>query len=264
MRCIDEWLMRSYCCPSCMERVDVGMSNTLTSSSPSPTHTGLRRRCRRHERGSTSSLASLVSLGAARPHPRGVEGRGTKRREGAQYVPVSQHLSGQAASPVGLPPPRQAMYPSGQPAAARVQMPCPTGQRRAMSRQVPVASGGVGRNMNYFTDLSISGQSSGHTSSAQSSGHASIGQVEGASGGYDHDVQLLNDPELQRLSQDDLAYSMDQITYCDFQSASSSNSRDQPSPQGPVGVTTSPRFSPPVFEYHFEYPPSQLPATPQQ
>ena len=254
--------MRSFCCPSCMERVDVGMSNTLTStSSPSPTHSGLRRRRRRRERGSTSSLASLASLGAA-PPPRGVEGRGVKRREGAQqYMPVSQHLSGQVASPMGPPPSGQAMYLSqGAHPSAGMQMPRPIGQRTAMSSgQVPVVRGGGGH---YLTDFSISGQSSGHTS---------IGQVEGASGGHDHNVRLLNEPELQRLSQDDLAYSMDQITFCDFQSASGGGRDHPPSPEysgaraaSNVGMATSPRFSPPVFEYHFEYPTSQLPTTPQQ
>lgn len=245
MRCIDEWLMRSYCCPSCMERVDVGITNTPTS----PAHSGLRRRRRRRERGSTSSLASLVSLGAGTPPVRRVVERGAKR---LVFLPVSRHVPGQVMSP--LLPSGQAAHPSGQTVPSR-QAACPIGQRVAS----PPGQGGGG-NMNYLTDYSLSGHSSGQASS---------GQVEGASGGYDHDIQLLNHPELRGLSQDDMAYSMDQITFCDFQSAS----RGQPSVDqcsagavtpSDVGVASPPRFSPPVFEYHFEYPTSHLPTDPQQ
>lgn len=32
LRCIDDWLMRSLTCPSCMERVDAGLITTLRSS----------------------------------------------------------------------------------------------------------------------------------------------------------------------------------------------------------------------------------------
>lgn len=65
MRCIDDWLMRSYCCPTCMERVDVGMRETITAAATSH-HPNLRRRRRRRrgERGSTSSTLSGASLGS--------------------------------------------------------------------------------------------------------------------------------------------------------------------------------------------------------
>ena len=52
MRCIDDWLMRSLTCPTCMERVDVGVRNTVISS-----HSQLRRR----RVGSSSSTMSTVS-----------------------------------------------------------------------------------------------------------------------------------------------------------------------------------------------------------
>ena len=61
MHCIDDWLMRSYSCPTCMERVDVGMRDTLTTS----LHSNLRRR-RRRRRGSTSSTLSGASLVSVR------------------------------------------------------------------------------------------------------------------------------------------------------------------------------------------------------
>ena len=53
MRCIDDWLMRSLTCPTCMERVDVGVRNTVISSSQS----SLRRR----RVGSSSSTTSTIS-----------------------------------------------------------------------------------------------------------------------------------------------------------------------------------------------------------
>ena len=62
MRCIDDWLMRSYSCPTCMERVDVGMRDTISSISSQQTSTVRRRRRRRRgERGSTSSAHSVTS-----------------------------------------------------------------------------------------------------------------------------------------------------------------------------------------------------------
>lgn len=243
MRCIDEWLMRSFCCPSCMERVDDGMLDTLISSS-SPAHSGLRRRRRRRgERGSSSSIASL---GAAAAIGRvAVEG-GAKRREGTQFVRQASHPnSGQTAECVS----GQAVYPpSGQAAGA------PSGQVVCPSEQVPIQ-----RHMNYLTDLSTSGHSA--------SGH-SAGQVEEASGGYDRNVHLLNNPELAQLSQGDLAYSMDQITFCDFQAArgqlSPLGAQPSPSTVTPSNVASSPRFSPPVFEYHFEYPSALAPTSSTQ
>lgn len=216
MRCIDEWLMRSYRCPSCMERVDVGLRDTLITS---PAHLALRRRRRR--RGSASSVASLVSIGAG---PGGREAE-SKRREGTQFASsVSQ----------------QAREISGQ---QQVSAPSPSGHGQERS-------GHSGGNMNYLTDRSVSGHNS--------SGQPSSGQVEEATGGQDYEVKLLNDPQ---TSPDTLAYSMDQITFCNFQLSRGAGSSRQgaPSPGGmathpDVGVVTTPPLSPPVFEYHFEYP----------
>ena len=53
MRCIDDWLMRSLTCPTCMERVDIGMRNTALSSR------ALRRRLA--SSSSTSSTATTSS-----------------------------------------------------------------------------------------------------------------------------------------------------------------------------------------------------------
>ena len=55
MRCIDDWLMRSLTCPTCMERVDVGVRKTVISS-----HHTLRRRV-----GSSSSTTSTVSTASS-------------------------------------------------------------------------------------------------------------------------------------------------------------------------------------------------------
>lgn len=213
MRCIDEWLLRSYCCPSCMERVDVGMHHTLTSvdvgsgGSSTHHHHSLRRRRRRRDRG--SSVSSTVSVEAG-PEPRGAGpeprrvGQDTKKRE------FSPRLFGH--------------------------------------------SSGHG---NYLTDQSVPGCTG-------QSGHGSIGQVEGAS------AQFLNNgpPEFEvrpPLSQDEFAYSMHSITFNDTQITNSPPQQgaqhlSTPSPVGatPPGddVGMAP-FSPPVFEYHFEYPSTQ-------
>ena len=64
MRCIDDWLMRSYSCPICMERVDVGLRETFITSAASH-HPNLRRRRRRRERRSTSSILSGASVVSA-------------------------------------------------------------------------------------------------------------------------------------------------------------------------------------------------------
>ena len=204
MRCIDEWLLRSYCCPSCMERVDVGMHHTLTSvggggSSSSHHHHGLRRRRRRRDRGSSSSAVSVE----AGPEPRGA-GQDAKRRE---FAP----------------------------------------------RLLRHSSSGHG---NYLTDQSVPGRTG-------QSGHDSVGQVEGAS------AQFLDDPpefEVRPpLSQDELAYSMHSITFNDAQITNTSPQQQggehlsTPSPVGatPPGDVGVVPFSPPVFEYHFEYPSTQ-------
>lgn len=55
MRCIDDWLMRSLTCPTCMERVDVGVRNTVISS-----HSLRRRRV-----GSSSSTTSTISTASS-------------------------------------------------------------------------------------------------------------------------------------------------------------------------------------------------------
>ena len=100
-------------------------------------------------------------------------------------------------------------------------------------------------------------------------------------GGYDHyeEVRVLNDPQsgsgfivhADSASQEDFAYSMDTMTYSDYQPTGSFSSRgaEYQTPQSPlpippnhgddpmVSTVQSPvarPFSPPVFEYHFEYP----------
>ena len=50
LRCIDDWLMRSLTCPSCMERVDAGLIMTLRSSGEGGGGNGGGRRGRRRRR----------------------------------------------------------------------------------------------------------------------------------------------------------------------------------------------------------------------
>ena len=52
LHCIDDWLMRSITCPTCMERVDIGLTTTARSS---------RLRRRRRVCSSTSSTSSYTS-----------------------------------------------------------------------------------------------------------------------------------------------------------------------------------------------------------
>lgn len=248
MRCIDDWLMRSYSCPTCMERVDVGMHHTSTALSA---QSGLRRRRRRRERGSSSSITSAVSVASMG----GAEGGPKRREEGRrQFVPdYVQQARRQVvfASGQDTPASGQDSQVSGQIVLAQGEhLP---GQAEAMA--TPITPSSVG-NMNYLTDLPIS-----RTSSGQSTGrHASIASA----GGHGREVQVLNDSGFAP-SQDDLAYSMDQMTFRNYR-----GNRYSPLPQGAgylppsspvrspnVGVVPSQGpYSPPVFEYHFEYPTS--------
>ena len=51
MRCIDDWLMRALTCPTCMERVDIGVRNAALSP----------RTLRRRHFGSSTSMTSTSS-----------------------------------------------------------------------------------------------------------------------------------------------------------------------------------------------------------
>ena len=78
MRCIDDWLMRSLTCPTCMERVDVGVRNTVLSSH------SLRRR-RVGSSSSTNSTVSTISSSSMEHLLTGAERRGgLGHRQGPQ------------------------------------------------------------------------------------------------------------------------------------------------------------------------------------
>lgn len=263
MRCIDDWLMRSYSCPTCMERVDVGLRHTLSSTALSA-QLGLRRRRRRRERGSSSSITSAISVGSL-GGATAAEG-GAKRREegGRQFVPDYVHQAR-----------RQVVFGSGQGIAVSGQGTAASGQHTAASgqgshvsgeivlaqgEQLPGQAGAMDPpisqgSMNYLTDLSLS-----RTSSGQSTGrHAS----RSSAGAHDHEVQVLNDSGFvpSHHSRDNLAYSMDQMTFSDLPGNLYSplpRGSGYLAPSSPVrsGAAPSPPFSPPVFEYHFEYPTS--------
>ena len=93
MRCIDDWLMRSLTCPTCMERVDVGVRKTVLSS-----HQTLRRR----RVGSSSSTISTISstssssvdqtpnYGHTSPSPSSSSGGGCLGGFGHQHGPQLQ------------------------------------------------------------------------------------------------------------------------------------------------------------------------------
>ncbi|KAL5486534.1 hypothetical protein EMCRGX_G019028 [Ephydatia muelleri] len=62
MKCADEWLMRSFTCPSCMQRVDIGLGTTFHM------HQG-RAVARRHSNSSVSSSSSNSSREHLVPGP---------------------------------------------------------------------------------------------------------------------------------------------------------------------------------------------------
>lgn len=62
MKCADEWLMRSFTCPSCMQRVDIGLGTTFHM------HQG-RAVDRRHSNSSISSSSSNSSREHLVPGP---------------------------------------------------------------------------------------------------------------------------------------------------------------------------------------------------
>lgn len=244
MRCIDDWLMRSYSCPSCMERVDVGMRNTIISSTSLPfaavATSGVRRRRRRRDRGSSSSIASGVSLGSN--HGGAEEGK--RRDKGGQFVPQYRQGSGQEE-------------PSGHPSrAASGHDTSTSGHDTPASGQATKWSGHVGGHMDYITDQYTSGQSD--NASGQATEDRATGQSYEASG-HIHNPAIHSSPA-------DPAYSMDgmePITFSDFHSSTAVPQAAQgyfSPPSSPVarspdvGVAPLSPFSPPVFERHFEYP----------
>ena len=80
MRCIDDWLMRSLTCPTCMERVDVGVRNTVISS-----HSLRRRRV-----GSSSSTTSTVSTASSTSVDQLLTGGGGGSRRGLGHCQGAQ------------------------------------------------------------------------------------------------------------------------------------------------------------------------------
>lgn len=77
LHCIDDWLMRSLTCPTCMERVDTGLMATLRNTTGGGTSRGggrrfsLRRRRRGRGQGDQGSVSDSPNLtGASTPSSR--------------------------------------------------------------------------------------------------------------------------------------------------------------------------------------------------
>lgn len=322
MRCIDNWLMRSYSCPICMVCVDVSMKDTLrqvtASSLPQTTPTttatpsssasnalsspqpvpGLRRR--RRDRGSSSSNGSSApGIQGAVGHASGGPGEGASyggprraereakrhgQESGWQFVlgyDQREHArqSSTVHTSLGVGQGREAISGQRREATSGQGREAASGQGRgATSGQVVVGATTTGHirghTMNYLTDRSVSKQKNSGQSTSTTGHPIGQAQVERISNEHDIEVQLLNDSGLGlHSSQDNLAYSMDQITFSDFQLGGQHYPREagylsSPSPvagavgvSGPpnnmMGVAPSPPISPPVFEYHFQYPSCQ-------
>ena len=156
-----------------------------------------------------------------------------------------------------------------------------SGQPRRVSGQgldqLPELSGQQGRRrMEYLTDQQISSprEITGQIYSNQSATGCTVVQVEGASAGasgdsgYGRRVEMINGSEFaihQVPEDDELAYSMNQMTFNDFQDSIHQGAKYSSPPSSPfavpmspqvdvVSTTQTPPYSPPVFECHFEYP----------
>ncbi len=266
MRCIDDWLMRSYSCPTCMQRVDIGMRNTLISSSSSSapsSQAGLRRRRRRRrreERGSSSSITSSSAVAASgsvsqqHHHHHGAEGY-SKRTEGveSQYYP-----EGKGTYPPSPPPP-----------------PPPQGshQEEHVSADLGLhfedGSPTAGQTISeHYSGQSVSSRGHHHNHSRD---EISSGWSHEASG-CDHEVQLLGNSGFE-VQQDEVLDRTNHTAIGGFQALSQGIGHLSPpvsppsamcghgsSERGAVAAVSpgmlSRPFSPPVFEYHFDYPSS--------
>ena len=66
LRCIDDWLMRSLTCPTCMQRVDLAMRSPAYATQPHmmgvPVGTGIHGHCATAGRGSNGANGSSSSM----------------------------------------------------------------------------------------------------------------------------------------------------------------------------------------------------------
>lgn len=81
MQCADEWLMRSFSCPSCMQRVDIGLGTTFHM------HQG-RAVSRHHSNSSTSSSSSSSSREHLVPGPSTQRPTGSSRSHSPAQSPT--------------------------------------------------------------------------------------------------------------------------------------------------------------------------------
>ena len=217
-----------------MERVDKGLRYTAITSPIS----GLRRRRRRRERGSTSSTASGGSIASGH----GAEVYSKRNGDYNQYLPDCsrdmRNVSGQCEQGLG----QCEQFEQG-------------------LRQAPQHSGRSGKDIGYLTaqqQLNLTGQNSGHYSGHSTITGRPIGQIEEASSGEVCDVELLDNSgfAINLLSPDHQhAY---RTSFNDFpQRIEYLSSPVSPThlPSSPEASSVhSPRHSPPLLEYHFEYP----------
>ena len=251
MRCIDDWLMRSYSCPMCMERVDVGMRDTMTTMTtpPHPTLRRRRRRRRRGERGSSSSVLSIASHGSV---------------QAAVDICSKEHESVS----------RRFLVPD-------------SGEEQLTASVGTVGSEGCGSSgqepewskelVEHESNSLASSHPGSHASSHLGSSHASDHQYDIATGSSSHQPDFLTgmddqEQEVFAASSRDHNYAMHHASQsaaaCDphydvDQIIRISNFEVDPQEMGPFSPPFSPQssglpraapVSPPMFEYHFEYP----------
>jgi len=265
MRCIDDWLMRSYSCPTCMERVDIGMRDTVSSTSGHQQNPTVRRRRRRRrgERGSASSAHSVTSHASLQA----AAGACSKERESVSrrfLVPESceQHMSTSAGT---------------------------EGSEEDGGSAIP------GHELKWSDELSEheedGAQASFQVDADQlCTGHLEVGSASASARQYGFTGDSRRSPQPDFLMGDGeeavggafmVPSSTKKHTYDDFHSAShgaggSSSLCDinqiihisnfEVDPQArPISPPFSPHssdllqatpLSPPMFEYHFEYPPT--------
>lgn len=310
MRCIDDWLMRSYSCPTCMERVDVGILMTSSATTTTATadnggsgggvplmQTGLRRRGRRSRRervSSTTSEASLLSNATAAASSSSTSSSAAATHEyfkgqgsTSQFFPVSAGSSGDRTAAA-------AVVPAGRRFSSSSDMMVATSPSLSSGRDVTsslrpgqvlvVAATGregeltghthshhyhhSGRGMEqYRSPQSPGGQvqcvmprqalPSGQSTTAGQSA-AAVTMIPPTCGQEDirqvpEDLQFQFPPQDEQMFYNMAASGVHQRNF-QYQSPHHSPFGSAP-PSRLHHNTPSPPFSPPVFEYHFDYPP---------
>ncbi len=251
MRCIDDWLMRSYSCPTCMERIDVGMRDTMSSTtSGSSHHPTLRRRRGRRRRSDRGSLSSISSHGSAQAAA--MDGCAKERESISRRFLIPDSCEEELTASAG--------------AVARsdgMEIPeCAKRDGKRCKEKMGELAEGV------FHDSS----SGSHASRYLGVSHTSGNQVEQCGG-----IAIArSSPQPDYLTgDDDNVNGMSSGGACSMHPQSTpasnppldlnqiihiSNFEVDPQNMGPFSPPLSPRspqatpLSPPMFEYHFEYP----------